>query len=95
MAKRAGSSFDHQEKTTKVGFPQFFFAVLSSEISFSFSPTIVTRTRDMPVPRSHEDMLVHRILHFSRSTSQSQRRSEKSRFTEFTLLLVIKGTGLS
>ena len=66
-----------------------------TEISFSFSPTIVTRTRDMPVPRSHEDMLVHRILHFSRSTSQSQRRSEKSRFTEFTLLLVIKGTGLS
>ena len=45
---KAGSSFDTQEKTTEVGFPRIFFAALSSEISFSFSPTIVTRTNVIP-----------------------------------------------
>ena len=34
-----------KRRRRKSVFCEFFFAVLSSEISFSFSPTIVTRTR--------------------------------------------------
>ena len=59
---RAGSSFDPQEKTTEVSFPRIFFATLSSEISFSFSPTIVTCTR----------ALNFRFQIFKKNSSQKQ-----------------------